>query len=49
LSGREGDGNPGATLVVLTIVVLGVAASAEQSSVSDPANGKFETVSIRQC
>ena len=47
MSGRGGDGNPGATLVVLTIVMLGVA-SAEQSSVSDPANPKFETVSITQ-
>jgi hypothetical protein len=49
MSGREGDGNRGATLIVLTIVMLGVAGpSAQQSSVSDPANAKFETVSIMQ-
>ena len=48
MSGRERDGNLGATLVVLTIVMMEVAAIAEQSSASDPANVKFETVSITQ-
>lgn len=48
MTGRKGEGNRGATLLVLTIVMLGGVAgrSAKQHSVADPAKAGFETASI---